>query len=112
MIKITTSKSIFALALMALPVVGGASLIGCSTAPKQESTGQYIDSSVITTKVKAKLLNDPQVKSIPVTVKTYKSVVQLSGFVDNNYQKRRIVRLASEVEGVTEVEDFLVVKAR
>lgn len=108
MIKLS-SKTLLILGLTALPVVG-ASLTGCTATNRQESTGQYIDSSVITTKVKAKLVADKSIKSLPITVKTYKSTVQLSGFVDNNYQKQRAVELTQSVSGVTEVQDFLVVK--
>lgn len=85
-------------------------ITGCTATHKQESTGQLIDSSAITTKVKAELLADPDVKSLPIKVKTYKSTVQLSGFVDSMQQKQRAVAIASNVPGVRSVQDSLVVK--
>ena len=60
---------------------------GCAGSPTQDSTGQYVDDSAITTKVKAALLNDEAVKSFEIHVTTFKGVVQLSGFVDNSDQK-------------------------
>jgi osmotically-inducible protein OsmY len=86
-------------------------IASCSYVDKHESTGQYIDSSVITTKVKADLLADDSIKSLPITVKTYKHTVQLSGFVDNRYQKQRAVEVAKRVAGVQDVEDSLVIKS-
>lgn len=86
-------------------------IASCTNIDRQESTGQYIDSSVITTKVKTKLLSDNYVKGLPITVKTYKNTVQLSGFVDNKYQKRRAINIAKSIEGVTDVEDSLVIKS-
>jgi hyperosmotically inducible periplasmic protein len=105
------SKLVLSLAILALPLAS-LSLQGCTSSYRHESTGQYIDSSVTTTKVKARLLADEDIKSLPITVKTYKSTVQLSGFVDNNFQKYRAVGIASNVPGVTEVQDLLVVKKR
>jgi len=93
-------------------LVASGLIAGCANMKTQESTGQFIDSTVLTTKVKAKLVTDNSVKSLPITVKTYKNTVQLSGFVDNYSQKRQAVAVAKSVEGVQEVEDALVVKAR
>ena len=98
------------LALVALPLAGVTMLSGCASTAHQESAGQYVDSSVITAKVKAKLLADKSVKSLPITVNTFRNTVQLSGFVDNSYQKQRAVELARSVEGVADVQDSLVIK--
>jgi osmotically-inducible protein OsmY len=86
-------------------------MAGCASTQHQESTGQYIDSTTITTKIKSKLLADQSVRSLPITVKTYKGNVQLSGFVDTYYQKQRAAEIASEIDGVTFVRNSLVVKA-
>ena len=75
--------------LIVAAILASSMLAGCSSAHRQESTGQYIDSSVITTKVKSKLLADNSIHNFPITVKTYKSTVQLSGFVNNHRQKER-----------------------
>ena len=85
-------------------------LAGCASTSKQESTGQYIDSSAITTKVKANLLADKDIKALPISVETYKGTVQLSGFVDNNQQRQKAIAAAKSVPGVTSVKDSLVVK--
>lgn len=85
-------------------------LVSCTNTYHHESTGQFIDSAAITTKVKANLLSDKSIKSLPITVKTYKHTVQLSGFVENNYQKQRAVAIAQNVAGVENVQDSLVIK--
>lgn len=71
----------------------------------------YIDDSVITAKVKAAFVKDPDVKALEVSVKTHKSVVMLSGFVDNEKQARRAQEIAVSVEGVKSVKSNLVVKS-
>ena len=59
-------------------------LVGaCASTSKQESTGEYFDDSLITTKVKTAILNEPSLKVSQISVETYKGVVQLSGFVDS-----------------------------
>ncbi len=107
----TFYSSIFIASLIATPV-SAVLLTSCSPAHKQESTGQYIDSSVITAKVKSKLLADKAVKGLAIKVNTYKNVVQLSGFVDTYQQKYRAVEITRNVPGVAAVQDFIVVKKR
>jgi len=85
-------------------------LVGCASTPKQESAGQYIDSSAITAKVKANLVADSEISSLPISVETYKGNVQLSGFVKSYEQKRRAVQAAQSVPGVVSVKDSLVVR--
>lgn len=87
-----------------------ATLLGCASSPKQESTGQYIDDSVITTKVKAALLNEPSLKSLEIGVETYKGQVQLSGFVTSADGIAKANEVARRVQGVTSVRNSLVVK--
>ena len=83
---------------------------GCATTPKQESTGQYIDDSVITTKVKAAIFDETTLKTLQINVKTYKGVVQLSGFVDSAQSVTKAGEVAGRVTGVKEVKNDLVVK--
>ena len=83
---------------------------GCASTPTRESTGEYVDNSVITAKVKAALLRDDAVKSSQIKVVTYKGVVQLSGFVDTADQKSAAGKDAAAVAGVTDVENNLIVK--
>ncbi len=100
------------LKILTIATVCGTLLTACASTPKQESTGQYIDNSAITLKVKSQLLADPDVKSLPITVNSYKGDVQLSGFVDTYAQERKAVAIAQSVEGVKSVKDSLVVKPR
>jgi len=82
----------------------------CASTPKQESTGEYIDDSAITAKVKADLLADDILKGFQVSVETYKGIVQLSGFVDTQSTRDRAGRIAGKVAGVKEVKNNLIVK--
>lgn len=85
-------------------------IAACSSSPKQESTGEYIDSAAITTKVKAEILKDPQLKVMQISVETFKDTVQLSGFVDSAATKARATAVVRNVEGVRAVKNDLVVK--
>jgi len=81
------------------------SALGCGSTPQQSSTGQYIDDSAITTKVKAAIFNEPSLKVNQITVETYKSVVQLSGFVDSSDSMNKAVAVARSVDGVSSVKN-------
>jgi len=83
---------------------------GCAATPTSDSTGQYIDDSTITTKVKAALLGDGAVKSFQIDVNTFKGVVQLSGFVDNSDEKSAAEHDAASVAGVKSVQNNISVK--
>ncbi|MBT1077289.1 BON domain-containing protein [Geobacter grbiciae] len=84
--------------------------LGCAATQKQQSTGQYIDDSVITTKVKAAILEEPSLKMLQISVKTYNGTVQLSGFVDSAQSVNKAGAVAGSVEGVKAVKNDLVVK--
>ncbi len=84
--------------------------IGCAATQKHESTGQYVDDSVITTKVKAVIFDEPGLKTMQINVKSYKGVVQLSGFVDSEQSVKKAGEVARNVAGVTEVKNDLIVK--
>jgi len=81
------------------------SALGCGSTPQQSSTGQYIDDSAITMKVKTGIFNEPSLKSGQITVETYKSVVQLSGFVDSAGSMDKAVAIARSVDGVSSVKN-------
>ncbi len=87
-----------------------AAFVACASTPKQESTGEYVDDSTITTKVKADLLADDVLKGFQVSVKTFKGIVELSGFVDTQATKDRAGSIARKVAGVKEVRNNLIVK--
>lgn len=86
-------------------------LVSCYTSTKYESTGEYIDSAAITTKVKAILLDDLGTSGFAIQVKTYKDEVQLSGFVDSPWVKKRAAQLSMNVGGVRKVRNNLIVKS-
>lgn len=86
------------------------SLAGCAGSKKYESTGEYIDDSVLTTKVKASILGDSKLKVLQIDVETFKGIVQLSGFVDSPEAAERAVQLTRTVKGVKQVNNSLIVK--
>jgi len=91
----------------------GASMLfalGCAGTPTQESTGEYLDDSTITTKVKSAIYNEPSLKVAQINVKTFKSAVQLSGFVDSYDDVYKAGSVARAVKGVSSVENDLKVK--
>lgn len=99
----------FALALLAA-TAGGLLFPACSSTSTRESTGEYIDSSTITTKVKAALVSDELVHATEVKVTTYKGIVQLSGFVSTQAEKDRAAIVARNISGVKSVENNITVK--
>lgn len=83
---------------------------GCSSTRTSESTGQYVDSAAITTKVKAKLLNKLGSEGLSIKVKSYKDEVQLSGFVNDQEVKDSATRIALSVDGARLVKNDIIVK--
>ncbi|HET9123064.1 MAG TPA: BON domain-containing protein [Acidiferrobacteraceae bacterium] len=88
-------------------------LAGCATgnSPNHESSGQYVNDSAITSKVKTRLLEDEHLKAFQIHVETYKGTVMLSGFVNRPSQVRRATRIAEGVSGVQSVKNDLVLKS-
>lgn len=84
--------------------------LGCAATDTRESTGQYLDDSVITTRVKTAIFNEPSLKVLQINVETYKSVVQLSGFVNTGADMNKAVDVAREVPGVQSVRNDLRLK--
>lgn len=87
-----------------------AGVMGCASTSKQEGTGEYIDDSVITTKVKAAIFNEPSLKSAEINVETFKGVVQLSGFVNSQADINKAAEIARGVKGVTSVKNDMRLK--
>jgi hyperosmotically inducible protein len=85
-------------------------VVGCAGTSTKESTGEYVTDSWITTKVKAALVDDPNVKATEVNVETFKGVVQLSGFVSSQTAMNEAVRVARGIKGVTSVKNDMRVK--
>lgn len=86
-------------------------VIACASTPHRESTGEYLDSSAVTAKVKASLLNKLGTQGFEIKVKTYKDEVQLSGFVNSVAIKRRAETITSNVASVKKVRNDLIVKS-
>jgi osmotically-inducible protein OsmY len=87
-----------------------ATFVACASTPKQESTGEYVDDSVITTKVKSLLAADDFLKSFQISVETYKGTVQLSGFVNSQQAVDKAIEITRSVKGVKSVKNDLIVK--
>ncbi|MFK3739469.1 BON domain-containing protein [Massilia sp. TN1-12] len=86
------------------------SVVACAPTATREGTGEYVDDSVITTKVKAAFAADSTVKATQVNVETFKGTVQLSGFVDSRESAQKAVELARGVKGVKSVKNDLVIR--
>lgn len=90
--------------------LGAIAFTGCAGTPTRESTGEYIDSSSLTARVKSALASDEFVRARDVRVETFRGTVQLSGFVDSKAQKDRAAEIARSVQGVEEVKNNITVK--
>ena len=97
---------------IAIAVFAGASLasVSCASTAKTEGTGEYIDDSVVTTRVKAAILADASLKSMEINVETFKGRVQLSGFVNSRPDIDHAVTVARAVKGVTSVTNDMRLK--
>jgi osmotically-inducible protein OsmY len=84
--------------------------VACASTSKQEGAGEYVDNSVITSKIKSQLAADDFLKSFDIGVETYKGIVQLSGFVDSQRAVDKAGQIARGVEGVKSVKNNLRVK--
>lgn len=78
---------------------------GCAATATRESTGEYIDDSVITTRVKDALFRDSTLKSSEINVETFKGTVQLSGFVSSQENIDKAVVIATSIKGVVSVKN-------
>lgn len=85
-------------------------LVACAPTATREGTGEYIDDTIITGKVKAALIADPELKATEINVETFRGTVQLSGFVGEPEHIQKAVRVARDVKGVKSVKNDMVVK--
>ena len=102
---LSKSLSVLAMSLLAVTLI-----VSCASSPTQESTGQFVDDSAITTKVKTKLLDDPMVSGLDISVETYKGIVQLSGFVNSESEKKQAEVISEGTDGVRSVKNDIHVK--
>jgi osmotically-inducible protein OsmY len=84
--------------------------VGCASTSQQSSTGEYIDDSAITARVKTAIFSEPDLKVLQINVETYKNVVQLSGFVGTYSEKSKAYDVALAVPGVHSVSNDLKIK--
>ena len=101
-------RTIFIRCLVVLMLL--ATFVACASTPKQESAGEYVDDSVITTKVKSLIAADDFLKSFQISVETFKGIVQLSGFVNTQQAVDKAGQIARSVKGVQSVKNNLMVK--
>ena len=87
-----------------------ATLAGCASTATREGTGEYLDDSVITAKVKASIFNEPTIKASEINVETFKGDVQLSGFVADPADAQKAATIARGIKGVTSVKNDVRVK--
>jgi hypothetical protein len=105
----TTMKTIKTLSTFLAALVAVTAL-GCASTPKSEGTGEYVDDSVVTAKVKTAIFEQPNLKSAEINVETFKGVVQLSGFVSSQSNAEAAVAVAKNVGGVKSVKNDMRVK--
>ena len=100
----------FKQALSLLAIVATVGMAGCASTAKTEGTGEYIDDTVITGKVKTAIFEQPGLKSAEINVETFNGVVQLSGFVSSQANINTAVVVAKNVGGVTSVKNDMRLK--
>jgi hyperosmotically inducible protein len=93
-----------------LSAIALTAMVGCASTSKHEGTGSYIDDSVITTKTKTAIFNEPSLKSAEINVETFKGTVQLSGFVSSQANINTAIEVARGVSGVTSVKNDMRLK--
>jgi len=95
---------------LALVVALSLLLAACAGTATRSSTGEYIDDTILTTRVKTALLEDPDVSGLSVKVESFRGVVQLSGFVKSASERNRAVQLAREIQGVRQVRNDILLR--
>jgi hypothetical protein len=107
-VKIMKKRNIIVRCLILVMLVTICS--ACATKPILENTGEFIDDSVITTKIKSQIAGDSILKAFQISVETFRGTVQLSGFVNSQKDVERADEIANNVKGVRSVKNNLMVK--
>jgi osmotically-inducible protein OsmY len=102
--KTTRQWAVFFFSLILL------AFVGCAGGEKSRSTGQVIDDTSVTARVKNALLKEPGIKATDINVDTYAGQVQLSGFVASEAERRKAAEIARKVEGVKAVRNDIRLK--
>ena len=100
------NKSISAVFL----AVALATTLGCASTSTKEGAGEYVDDTIVTSKVKAAIFNEPSLKSAEINVETFKGAVQLSGFVKYQADINKAVEITRSVKGVSSVKNDMRLK--
>jgi osmotically-inducible protein OsmY len=103
-------RKVLSRATIVFVVLAVAAMVGCAGTRTQKSAGEMIDDGLIGSKVKTALLADKEVSGLQVQVKTFKGIVQLSGFVNSAAQAQKAEQIARGIKGVKEVKNSLIVK--
>lgn len=100
--------------LLAAAMLSGSAILlaGCASDGHQRTGGEVVDDASVTTKVRAALLAEKDVNSFDISIKTYEGTVQLSGFVDSQWQIDKAVQIAAATDGVRHVKNDLVHKPK
>ena len=106
--SISSKLSKFAI-ILAL-ATSAAAMVSCAAIEGRETTGEYVDDATITTKVKAEIVKDADLKVTQIGVETFKGTVQLSGFVDSAAKSMKAAQITAAVNGVKQVKNDIVVK--
>lgn len=85
-------------------------LAGCAAIQGRETTGQYLDDTAITSKVKSELLAKEGAGASEISVETMKGEVQLGGFAKTQADKQRAAEIAASVSGVNQVHNDILVR--
>lgn len=99
-------KNLLVAAMISVVALG----VGCSVTSGQSSSGEYVDDTTITTRVKSRFAEDKTVAATRISVETLKGVVQLSGFAVSEAEKQRAAQIAASVPGVKQVQNAVVVR--
>lgn len=83
---------------------------GCAVSRGQQTAGAYIDDATITTQIKSRMLNNPEVAGTSISVETLNGTVMLSGFAKNATEKSTAERIARDVNGVKSVKNEIAVR--
>jgi hyperosmotically inducible protein len=102
MIRTTVAAMTAAAALFVLP--------GCAVTRDQSTVGEYIDDATITTKVKARMIENKQVDAAAISVETLNGTVMLSGFAKSSTEKATAESIAREIKGVKSVKNEIAVR--
>lgn len=108
--KLSMKTSIHRFSILLLAAAALTSVVGCASTATRESTGQYLDDTAITAKVKAAIFNDASLQSAEINVETFKGVVQLSGFVNSAGDIQHAVQLVQGLSGVRSVRNDMRLK--